>query len=286
MGFLNAKEHLTVSLFALLSVFSATSGAEVVYYHNDLLGSPVAATNASGHPIWRENYRPYGERLQNEAAGARDKIWFTSRHEDADTGLSYMGARYYDPMLGRFLSTDVVRFQEENIHSFNRYAYANNNPQCYVDPDGKAAQIAARVVYSASFSLATRMGAARLGSMITRVGMDIYDEYVRADTELVRPYVLSEGQEGANGTRTPAPALPGDPYSPAEVDRRRSQLRDQLGAPSNDPDSRIPDQGPGKDMGGHGARGRTPHETGERNVNSNEEHSRRPKGNPSGRQRR
>jgi hypothetical protein len=55
-----------------------------------------------------------------------------------------------------------------------------------------------------------------------------------------------------------------------------------LGAPSRDPDSPIPDQSPGSDQGGHTARGRTPHETGERNVNPNEEHSRRPKGNPSG----
>jgi RHS repeat-associated protein len=100
--------------------------------------------------------------------------------------------------------------------------------------------------------------------------------------------MLSNNPAEANGDRdnTPAPALPGDPYSPDEVDRRRSQTRDQLGAPSRDPDSPIPDQGPGKDMGGHDARGRTPHETGERNVNSNEEHSRRPKNNPSGRPRR
>jgi RHS repeat-associated protein len=90
----------------------------------------------------------------------------------------------------------------------------------------------------------------------------------------------------SESTRKPAPALAGDPYSPAEVDRRRSELRGQLGAPSLDPDSPIPDQGSGRDMGGHEARGRTPHETGERNVNSNEEHSRRPKGNPSGRARR
>jgi uncharacterized protein RhaS with RHS repeats len=46
-----------------------------------------------------------------------------------------MQARYYDPVIGRFYSNDPVGFK--GIHSFNRYAYANNNPYRYVDPDGR-----------------------------------------------------------------------------------------------------------------------------------------------------
>lgn len=48
----------------------------------------------------------------------------------------YMQARYYDPVIGRFYSNDPVGMT--NVHTFNRYAYANNNPYKYVDPDGKA----------------------------------------------------------------------------------------------------------------------------------------------------
>ena len=48
----------------------------------------------------------------------------------------YMQARYYDPVIGRFYSNDPIGFRD--IHSFNRYAYANNNPYKYVDPDGRA----------------------------------------------------------------------------------------------------------------------------------------------------
>jgi uncharacterized protein RhaS with RHS repeats len=46
----------------------------------------------------------------------------------------YMQARYYDPVIGRFYSNDPVGFN--NVHNFNRYAYANNNPYKYTDPDG------------------------------------------------------------------------------------------------------------------------------------------------------
>jgi hypothetical protein len=35
------------------------------------------------------------------------------------------------------MGVDPVGFQENNLHSFNRYVYANNNPYKYVDPDGK-----------------------------------------------------------------------------------------------------------------------------------------------------
>jgi uncharacterized protein RhaS with RHS repeats len=47
-----------------------------------------------------------------------------------------MQARYYDPVIGRFYSNDPVGFRD--IHSFNRYAYVNNNPYKYVDPFGMA----------------------------------------------------------------------------------------------------------------------------------------------------
>jgi RHS repeat-associated protein len=135
-GLAGMRRLLIAPLLACLLLFGTQAGAETVYYHNDLLGSPVAATNASGHPIWRENYRPYGERLQNDLPSTNNEIWFSGRHFEADTGLSYMGARYYDTALGRFLSTDTVRFYEGSVHSFNRYAYANNNPYKYFDPDG------------------------------------------------------------------------------------------------------------------------------------------------------
>jgi hypothetical protein len=49
-----------------------------------------------------------------------------------------MQARYYDPLIGRFYSNDPIGFRD--VHSFNRYAYANNNPFKYVDPTGMASK--------------------------------------------------------------------------------------------------------------------------------------------------
>jgi hypothetical protein len=48
-----------------------------------------------------------------------------------------MQARHYDPIIGRFLSNDPVEFDIREPALFNRYAYANNNPVEFVDPDGQ-----------------------------------------------------------------------------------------------------------------------------------------------------
>ena len=58
-----------------------------------------------------------------------------------------MQARYYDPVIGRFYSNDPVGFT--NIHTFNRYGYANNNPYKYIDPDGREVKISGGLWFKA-----------------------------------------------------------------------------------------------------------------------------------------
>ncbi len=142
------RQYLARAAFALLGLVSAiaTAGEVITYFHNDVSGTPLVATDLSGAIVWKENYRPYGDRLNNQAAGSNNKLWFAGKPYDSSTGLSYMGARYYDPVLGRFMGVDPVGFDLENVHSFNRYAYANNNPYRYVDPDGRQAVLSAGLI--------------------------------------------------------------------------------------------------------------------------------------------
>ena len=65
-------------------------------------------------------------------------VGYTGHQWDNDSGLNYMQARYYDPILARFMSNDPIGFRD--IHSFNRYAYANNNPYKFTDPFGMASK--------------------------------------------------------------------------------------------------------------------------------------------------
>ena len=139
------------------------SNEYVIFQHHDVLGNAVVATDADGEVLWYEQTEPFGKsrgRLTatgqqhgpdpfHEDAG-RSRLGFTGHVRDGASGLIYMQARHYDPELGRFLSSDPVGFSARNPISFNRYAYANNNPYKYVDPDGRQAADAIDFGYSRS----------------------------------------------------------------------------------------------------------------------------------------
>jgi RHS repeat-associated protein len=63
-----------------------------------------------------------------------DKM-FTGQRLD-QTGLYYYGARYYDPLMGRFISADAIVQNFKNSQCLNRYSYCLNNPLKYSDPSG------------------------------------------------------------------------------------------------------------------------------------------------------
>ncbi len=111
-------------------------GASVTWLHHDHLGSAVAGTNSAGAVIWRESEQPFGEDWITAPAND-NQAGYTGHVEDAATGLTYMQARYYDPVIGRFLSIDPVGFTPAAPAMFNRYAYAANDPVNNWDPDGK-----------------------------------------------------------------------------------------------------------------------------------------------------
>lgn len=124
---------------ATSSPVSVSVSDGITYLHNDFAGSPIAATDSTGAVVWKENYQPYGGRNNNPPAEAGNRIAFHGKPLDQETGLSYFGARYYDPALGRFMGVDAVHFNQENLQSFNRYGYGNNNPYRFFDPDGNEA---------------------------------------------------------------------------------------------------------------------------------------------------
>ncbi len=88
----------------------------------------------------REVLTPYGEVFSGKTAANDNEPVFTGHVRDAATGLSYMQARYYDPVLTRFLSPDPVEFSPARPDMFGRYAYAANDPVNMIDPDGRIAR--------------------------------------------------------------------------------------------------------------------------------------------------
>ena len=106
------------------------------WLHMDHLGSAQTGSSATGGISWREQYTPYGTTLTNPASN-NNQVGFTGHIKDNATGLTYMQARYYDPLIGRFLSIDPVAFTPDAPQMFNRYSYVGNDPIYHTDPTGE-----------------------------------------------------------------------------------------------------------------------------------------------------
>lgn len=108
------------------------TGSTVDYMYTDLLGSPIGGNNGSSY---QEHYRPWGEKKESPIQLA-DDVGYTGHQRDEATNLTYMQARYYDPVVGRFMAVDPIGFTPATPMTFNRYSYAANNPYKYTDPTG------------------------------------------------------------------------------------------------------------------------------------------------------
>ena len=129
--------------------------------------TPGNVTDKKGNFFEMIEYLPYGETLYDEAATVdKTEFRFTSKEQDAETGLYYHGARYRDAKTGVWLSVDPYlangkyfpvppvndKAKERNKNlpgmggvfnsvNLNAYQYAGNNPVRFVDPDGKTMDV-------------------------------------------------------------------------------------------------------------------------------------------------
>jgi RHS repeat-associated protein len=108
-------------------------GGQTYFIHTDHLGSTRTVTNYQGSITDSLDYLPYGEQI---AGGTFSSHKFTGYERDAESGLDYASARYYNAGLGRFMSVDPVKGDTATPQSYNRYAYVQNNPLASTDPSG------------------------------------------------------------------------------------------------------------------------------------------------------
>ncbi|QQO10708.1 RHS repeat-associated core domain-containing protein [Breznakiella homolactica] len=143
------------------------------WYHGDHLGSAQAVTDYNGVMYERLEYTPYGEVWIEERGNGEEGLpfRFTGKEMDEETGLYYYGARYLDPKMSRWLSTDPamgeyvpgapvneeVRKRNGNLPgmggvynyvNLHTYHYAANNPVKYTDPTGMMSEFDSTYRYS------------------------------------------------------------------------------------------------------------------------------------------
>jgi RHS repeat-associated protein len=90
---------------------------------------------SGGQATSRHDYGPFGNPLTSNGSTVLNGKAYINERFDAETGLQYLHARYYDPNLGRFLSPDTWDPILAGV-DFNRYAYAGDDPINFSDPNG------------------------------------------------------------------------------------------------------------------------------------------------------
>ena len=103
------------------------------YPHPDGLGSARQAVDAGATVVATREWTPYGV----EVNGAQSGLGFTGEWFDAEVGLQYLRARWYDVEVGRFTSEDPWEGDDRQPQTLHAYVYALGNPMNFTDPSGK-----------------------------------------------------------------------------------------------------------------------------------------------------
>lgn len=110
-------------------------------YHFDYRGSTAAITDSCGNVTDTFEYDTYGN-LTGRTGNSFVIFGYNGRDGVVTdkNGLIYMRARYYNPLMHRFINADVVPGEISDAVTLNRYAYANGNPVSNTDPFGLSAE--------------------------------------------------------------------------------------------------------------------------------------------------
>jgi RHS repeat-associated protein len=115
---------------------------KTLFFHSDQVRSTILVTDPDGMPQAELLYGPYGEIDESTSFGKDNfRAKFAGTELAEDIGLYLNAGRFYDPMIGRFVTADnnTIGSSTNNAVQFNRYAYAANNPITHTDPTGGSA---------------------------------------------------------------------------------------------------------------------------------------------------
>ncbi|MFF3669892.1 polymorphic toxin-type HINT domain-containing protein [Microtetraspora malaysiensis] len=129
---ITGKRYYTAPDGATIAMRDGGSG--VTWLMSGLHGSTQLAIKDANDQIFRERYLPFGQRRGTDDLPFTDH-GFLGKIEDDSTKLTYLSARYYDPAIAKFISTDPLLALSKPQWG-NPYSYSGNNPVGFSDPSG------------------------------------------------------------------------------------------------------------------------------------------------------
>ncbi|MFF2629433.1 polymorphic toxin-type HINT domain-containing protein [Kitasatospora griseola] len=112
-----------------------SSNGTVTYQPANHQGTAQLQVDANTLGVTRRSYDPYGNPRGTQPTNWADNHGYLGKPADPTTGLNLLGARNYDPALGRFLTVDPV-LEAGDPNQMGGYTYAGDNPSTHSDPSG------------------------------------------------------------------------------------------------------------------------------------------------------
>ncbi|MFJ9544380.1 RHS repeat-associated core domain-containing protein [Streptomyces sp. NPDC101225] len=117
------------------TVATHSSDGHFTYLIPDRQGTGTLAVDSQTQAVTRRQYKPFGEQRDQTGTWSAGQRGFVGGTQDDNTGLTNLGAREYDPTIGRFLAPDPL-LNAGDPQSWNAYDYADDTPVTSSDPSG------------------------------------------------------------------------------------------------------------------------------------------------------
>ncbi len=122
--------HPVAQIDASMPAQAGMPSEGIIYLHTDHLLTNRLATDATRKVIWRWEGEAFGNTPASGSVSVN--LRFPGQYYDAETNLHYNHFRYYDPELGRYITSDPIGLSG----GMNTYGYVNQNPINFIDPKG------------------------------------------------------------------------------------------------------------------------------------------------------
>ena len=111
------------------------------FYITNMQGDIIELVDISGNTVVEYKYDAWGNivyQTPNQSLGDINPYRYRGYRFDEETGFYYLNSRYYNPVIGRFISSDGLLGKQGDTIGHNMYAYCANNPVMYSDITGYA----------------------------------------------------------------------------------------------------------------------------------------------------
>ncbi|MCF7932789.1 MAG: RHS repeat-associated core domain-containing protein, partial [Acholeplasmataceae bacterium] len=121
------------------SLLSVNYNGNEYFYITNRQGDVIELVDVNGQSAVKYNYDAWGNMIYKSGGSLADINPYRYRgyRFDIETGLYYLQSRYYDPAIGRFISSDGLLGEQGDSIGHNIFAYCANNPVMRIDPTGE-----------------------------------------------------------------------------------------------------------------------------------------------------